>query len=127
MCFSKHAETKDTRVYHTKSLTQNSDGSIWDLRTVYVVYGELTSPTYRIVYIDKIEEVANVVGSCWRLPEGETSISTLPRYLTKDEVLRAKKVVATFQRDDEDQPDVIIVVGAAELARLQYDTSVPLS
>lgn len=31
-----------------------------------------------------------------------------------------------FQRDDEDQPDVIIAILAAELARFQYDTGVPL-
>lgn len=124
---STYAETQDVRVYHTKALAQIFEEPDWDLRTEYLVYGKVSGPAYDVVCVDKIQEVANLAGSCWRTLEGQASTATLSRHnLTKDEVLKAKKMAELFQRDDEDQPDVIIALVAAELARLQYDTGVPL-
>lgn len=91
------------------------------------VYGKVSGPALHVVCVDKIQEVASLVSSCWWTPEGEASAATLSHHnLTEDEVVKAKKGAKMFQHDDEDQADVVIAIVAAELARLQYDTGVPL-
>lgn len=124
---SKHIETQDVRVYHTKAFAQIFEEPDWDLRTEYLVYGKVSGPAFHVVCVDKIQEIANLAGSCWQTLDGKASATRLSRHsLTTDELVKARKVAELFQRDNEDQPDVIIAIVAAELARLQCDTGVPL-
>lgn len=123
---SKHAETQDVRVYHTSAFAQIFDEPEWDLGTEYLIYKKVSGPAFHVVCVDRIQEVANLVGSCWRTPEGQGSTATSSRHkVTKDEAVKAKKFAEMFKRDDRDQPDVTVAIVAAQLARLQYDTGVP--
>lgn len=124
---SRHEETKDVRVYHMKALADIFKEPDWNLRSEYLVYGKVTGPAFHVACVDKIREVANLGGSCWWSPQDEAATATLARHnLTQDEITKANKMAEVFKRDGEEQPDVIIAVIAAELARLQCDTGVPL-
>ncbi|KAJ4422401.1 hypothetical protein N0V82_002957 [Gnomoniopsis sp. IMI 355080] len=124
---SRHQENQDVHAYQMNAFADIFQQPDWHLRTEYLVYGKVSGPAFHVVCVDRIQEVANPLGSCWWTPEDETFTASLPRHnLTKDEIKKAKVVADMFKRDGEEQPDVIIAIIAAELARLQCDTGVPL-
>lgn len=124
---SSYAETKDVRVYHTKAFANIFGEPDWDLRTEYLVYGRISGPAFHAIPVSRIQEVADLGSSCWWSPQHEPAKSVLSRHdMTEAEVLKAKRVAELFEREGEEQPDVVIAILAAELARLQWDTGMPL-
>lgn len=92
--FCKHVETQDVRIYHSRTFAQIFDEPQWDLRTEYLVYGKVSGPAFYVVCVDKIQEVASLVGSCWWTPEGEASAATLSHHnLLKMRLSRLRKLL----------------------------------